>query len=501
MAIQGSTQSAAGNGGNHPVVERRSALFHRSIWGDYFLKRDTIIEEQLIEELVEVIKKKLADADDLGKLDMIDRTQRLGIAYKFEKEIKDILLQFHDHRCSKCDPADIGHDMSNTALLFRLLRQEGYRIPARNIFNKFKDSDGNFSQALTKDVRVLLSLYVASNFRVHGANILEEALTFSLHHLESALENDHSKTLSPRLAEEAKHALKHSIHKGLTRLEAWHYIRFYEQDSSHDEVLLRLAKLDFNFLQKLHQKELSEISRIAECYLWMLGVYFEPEYALARNILAKIIALASIMDDTYGTREELQLLTDAIDRWDMDALDQLPEYMQVFYRELLDTYREFEELLAKQGRSYRFKYAKQSIQHHARVYFKEATWFHQNHVPTIDEYMPLALETTGYGLLPISSFIGMGDVATEGAFEWLLSDPKIIRGAKIVCRLMDDIVSHKDINEEMLRPTQVEIPLLMRILNLTRVMELLYKDKDRYTHAETETKDFVAALLVDPIPL
>lgn len=57
--------------------------------------------------------------------------------------------------------------------------------------------------------------------------------------------------------------------------------------------------------------------RIAECYLWMLGVYFEPKFALARNILAKIIALASIMDDTYdayGTPEELQLLTDAIDR-------------------------------------------------------------------------------------------------------------------------------------------------------------------------------------------
>ncbi|KAK4796231.1 hypothetical protein SAY86_028557 [Trapa natans] len=565
MAIQVSTIPAAQNGGSHAVVERPSAGFHPSVWGDYFVKYNsasmvTIREEQLIEELVKVIKRKLADADDLGKLDLIDRTQRLGIAYKFEKEIKEILQKFHDS-CSKSDAADYGHDMRNTALLFRLLRQEGYRIPACHIFNKFKDSDGKFSQALTKDVRGLLSLYEASNFRVHGENILEEALTFSVHHLQSALENDHSKTLSPGLVEEVKHALKHSIHKGLTRLEAWHYIRFYEQDASHDEVLLRLAKLDFNFLQKLHQKELSEISRwwierincernfpyardrIAECYLWMLGVYFEPEYALARNILAKIIALASIMDDTYdayGTSEELQLLTDAIDRWDMDALDQLPEYMQVFYKELLDTYREFEELLAKQGRSYRFKYAKQSIQHHARVYFKEATWFHQNHVPTIDEYMPLALETTGYGLLPISSFIGMGDVATEDAFEWLLSDPKIIRGAKIVCRLMDDIVSHKleqerghvasavecyaihhgmseeestklmwrmiedawkDINEEMLRPTPVEMPLLMRILNLTRVMELLYKDKDRYTHAETETKDFVAALLVHPIPL
>lgn len=57
--------------------------------------------------------------------------------------------------------------------------------------------------------------------------------------------------------------------------------------------------------------------RIVECYFWILGVYFEPEFSLARIILAKIIALTSIMDDTYdvyGTIEELQLLTDAMDR-------------------------------------------------------------------------------------------------------------------------------------------------------------------------------------------
>lgn len=58
-------------------------------------------------------------------------------------------------------------------------------------------------------------------------------------------------------------------------------------------------------------------NRIVECYFWILGVYFEPEFALARMIITKIIALTSLMDDTYdvyGTPEELQLFTDAIDR-------------------------------------------------------------------------------------------------------------------------------------------------------------------------------------------
>jgi hypothetical protein len=36
----------------------------------------------------------------------------------------------------------------------------------------------------------------------------------------------------------------------------------------------------------------------------------------------------------------------------------------------------------------------------------------------------------------------------------------------------------KDINEECLLPTTVSMPILMRILNLSRVSEIVYKDED-----------------------
>lgn len=57
--------------------------------------------------------------------------------------------------------------------------------------------------------------------------------------------------------------------------------------------------------------------RLVECYFWMLGVYFEPQYYLARKISTKVIAMASIIDDIYdvhGTLDKLILLTDAISR-------------------------------------------------------------------------------------------------------------------------------------------------------------------------------------------
>lgn len=64
--------------------------------------------------------------------------------------------------------------------------------------------------------------------------------------------------------------------------------------------------------------------RLVESYVWILGVYFEPQYSLARDILARVFLFASVMDDiydAYGTFEELQLLTDAIERSGGNKID------------------------------------------------------------------------------------------------------------------------------------------------------------------------------------
>jgi (-)-germacrene D synthase len=49
-------------------------------------------------------------------------------------------------------------------------------------------------------------------------------------------------------------------------------------------------------------------------------VYFEPQYSVGRRILTKVISLASVIDDiydVYGTIEELQLFTQAIERFEI----------------------------------------------------------------------------------------------------------------------------------------------------------------------------------------
>ncbi|KAE9458116.1 hypothetical protein C3L33_09982, partial [Rhododendron williamsianum] len=426
-----------------------------------------------------------------------------------------------------------------------------------DVFNKFNDNEGKFKELLIGDVRGLLSLYEATFLSIHQEDILDEAMEFTTTHLNSALPNLGNNPIATQVI----HALYQPIHKGLTRLESRHYISFYQKDDSHNKVLLDFAKLDFNLLQKLHQKELSEITRwwkeldvartlpfardrVVELYFWTLGVYFEPQYVLARRILMKMICLISIIDDIYdaspATIEELVLFNEAIQRWEVSSLDQLPDYMKVVYQAVLDAYNMIDEEMVKQGKSYAINYAKFAVKDMTRGYLAEAKWYHEGYVPSFEEYMPTAMLSGGQQALAITFLVGMGELATKEALDWLYTDPLIVQGVSVVGRLMDDVVGHefeqkrghvasavecymkqhsvteeevivefgkrvtnawKDMNSECLNPTAAPMPLLVRVLNLARVVYVIYHDGDIYTHSKTKLKEYVTSVLVDSVPI
>ena len=79
----------------------------------------------------------------------------------------------------------------------------------------------------------------------------------------------------------------------------------------------------------------------------------------------------------------------------------------------------------------------------ARAYFHEAKWLHEGRIPTMEEYMSIARVSSGYPMLTATSFIGMGKIVTKEAFDWVISDPKIVTASAVIARLMDDITSHK----------------------------------------------------------
>ncbi|CAI8586968.1 unnamed protein product [Vicia faba] len=214
--------------------------------------------------------------------------------------------------------------------------------------------------------------------------------------------------------------------------------------------------------------------------------------------------------------------------------------MKFLYRILFDLNKEIEEEAIKEGIVYVLNYYKNEFILYIQAYMAEARWLNNNYQPTLEEYIRVSTISSGYCLITATCYIGMGNIATEDIFKWLTNKPKVIDVAIVLCRLMDDIVSNefeqkrdhvssflecymrqynvsregavqegrkrivdawKDINKESLMPTDVPRPFLTHIINLSRFMDVVYKDKDNFTHSEGEMKAFIKALLLDPMKI
>uniref|UniRef100_A0A2K1WN29 Isoprene synthase, chloroplastic n=1 Tax=Populus trichocarpa TaxID=3694 RepID=A0A2K1WN29_POPTR len=484
--------------------------------------------------------------DPVEHIEFINLLCRLGVSYHFDKEIENNLKEIFDDLPNLLEKHDF--DLHTLSLLFRVLRQHGFKMLCV-VFDKFKDTNGEFKKTIIDDVKGILSLYEASFLSVHGEQILDDALVFTKANLESLAMQS-----SPRLADHIRNALIRPFHKGVPRIEARKYISFYEEDESRNDTLLKFAKIDFNRVQLIHRQELSILSRwwndlnfaeefpyardrIVEIYVWANGVHFEPQYAFSRMMVTKYLKILSLVDDTYdayASFEEIQHFTNAIERF-------VPCYLMVFlYRALLNLFNETENDMGKQGRSYASYYVKEEFKEVVRGYHAEAEWADKCHVPTFDEYVRNGLATSTYGVIMAASFLGMEEVAGGEEYEWLISNPKIIKAGKTIGRLRNDIVGHedeqkrgdcasgvecymkqydvsekkaieeiqkmdvnawKDINEDCMRPTNAPMLLLQHFVNLARVTDVIYEnDDDSYT-IPLSLKDNVTLLYVEQVPL
>ncbi|KAK8963031.1 (-)-germacrene D synthase [Platanthera guangdongensis] len=276
----------------------------------------------------------------------------------------------------------------------------------------------------------------------------------------------------------------------------------------------------------------------------MLSLYFEPQYSTARIIATKVIALMSITDDiydVYGTSEELQSFTQLIQRWDVNpALEHLKEYMKVQFQNIAKTFQHFEDELSSFGTSYRVHYLKEIFKVVAKYWLEEVKWRDAGYIPALKDHLKVTTITTCYNLLTCASLIGMDGSATKEAFDWLLTFPKFTYHASVICRLRDDVTSQEleqkrlhvasavqcymkehnitleEANEALLEMVENEWKkmnqeylslsgvfsrnILMRVINLSRVMETAYVVHDMYTHSSM-IKHHISKLLVEPISL
>lgn len=453
-------RNIASNNSTKPlqVKQRRSANYHPTIWNPELIESFTTdytyeLYAGRLEKLKQEAKELFASTKgSYDRLKLIDSLQRLGVAYHFEQEIEEAInLLTKDDNTIK--------DLNETALHFRLLREHGHSI-STDVFDKFTNADGRFHESLEGDIKGLLSLYEASFLGSVREDVLEEAKSFSTKHL-----NDYllGKLETDILAEKLQQSLEIPLYWRMQRNEAQNFINLYPTDDPKNSVLLlELAKLDYNLLQSIHQKELKELARwwrelgfqetltfsrdrLMENYLWAMGIVFEPQFKKCRIELTKFVCILTAIDDMYdiyGSLDELELFTDAVKRWDTGAMEKLPYYMQICYLAMLNFGNDLAyDVLKNHGLNF-LSYIKNEWANLCGSYLVEARWFSRGHKPTLNEYLENAWTSVGGPAAIVHAYLLQAkgcNLTKHSLINCLKDGSEIIYWASLITRLSNDL--------------------------------------------------------------
>ncbi|KAL1345766.1 hypothetical protein HN51_019463 [Arachis hypogaea] len=557
--ICGSTKKDDGQ-----LIGRRSANYQPNLWTYEFLHHQSHhnhhvverIEERAkkLEEKVRYIMMNSSDMEPLSLLEFIDDLHRLGLSYKFPNHINSALSRIHSsqhmlHHTQKT--------LHATALLFRILRQHSFHV-SQDVFESFNDDEGNLKAEIGNDVQGMLTLYEASHLNFDGETLCEKARAFSATNMMNIITNEGTEN---KVKESVRRVLEGlPSHHSPYRVEARGYIDTYHKNEPHNQLLLELAKLDFNMLQSLHQQELQQMARwwrdmglasklsfardrLTESFFWSLGIVSHPNFSYCRKELTKVAALVTVLDDVYdvhGTLDELELFTDAVERWDVNAINDLPDYMTLCFLALYNTVNEIAFDIFKDHAFKCLPHLKKAWCDLCKSFLQEAKWSNNKVVPRLKEYLENGLVSCSGGICLIHSFFLLNQETSEQALHSLINYHELLRSSSTIFRISNDLATSademecgetansmtcymnetgdseedarrylrsvideawKNMNRCLVMDSTFDKSFIEVAMNLARIAQFTYQHGDGHGRPDNRSKTRIKSLLVDPIPV
>ncbi|KAL3519578.1 hypothetical protein ACH5RR_017727 [Cinchona calisaya] len=547
------------NNKGQSTVQRRTANYKPNIWKyDLLQSLTNQFSEKKYKTRAQTLKEDVTcmfveASDSLSKLELIDSLSKLGLSNSFEDEIKEVL----DAIGLKDNVLSLQYDLYATSLCFRLLRHYGYDASQDMFLGFVEASTGKFLKSSNINVKGLLELFEASTLGREGENVLNEARLFSIESL-----SDFGANSDYKLAKQVLQAMSLPLQRRVEWYNIKKHINAHEKDhTSTNTKLIELAKLNFNLVQASHQEDLKEVSRwwmgllnkeklsfsrdrMVESFLYAAGIASEPQHGSLRKWLSKVIKLILIIDDAYdvyGSLEEMECFTNAVERWNPQEVNELPEGIKVCFWTLQNTTEEMAaEIEQQKGWNSVLPYLQKTWADFCRSLLVESVWYNKGYTPSLQEYLDNAWISSSGPLLSLLVILGVADGMSQDVAEYLEDCRDIIYQSSLIIRLCNDqgtsaaelergdaassILCHmreanvaEDVAREHIRSLITKAwrningqcitstPFLQEpfkyITNTARTAHFIYQHGDGFGDQDRETRDHVLSNFIEPLAL
>ncbi|KAG7962216.1 hypothetical protein I3843_09G054400 [Carya illinoinensis] len=417
--------------------------------------------------------------EDLMNLCMVNQLQRLGLAEHFVQETEKVLAKVYRNYLNKkfqSKPRNsVAAQIFGDSLAFRLLRMHGYDVPSdsfcwflhrKDIRDQIENNHEYFSSSM-------LNVYRATDLMFSAEHDLEEARSFSKELLETIV--------SVGTRDQSTHdIIEHELSlPWFARLDHMEYRMWIEEKDSnflwmgkasshrlsypYNDELLGLAKQNFEFRQSIYKNELEELKRWSKdmglsdmgfgrekttyCYFAVAASSSLPHDSSIRMMVAKSAIVITVADDFYdmeGFLIELQVLTNAVRRWDakglsghgkviFDALDNLVTEIaaKYFQEEGSDVTSKLRDMWYETFLSW----------------FTESMWSKTGCIPSVDEYLETGMTSIAAHtlVLPASCFL---DPSFPNSKLRAPQYANITNLLMIIARLLNDTQSYQKEKEQ-----------------------------------------------------
>ncbi|KAG8391624.1 hypothetical protein BUALT_Bualt01G0206700 [Buddleja alternifolia] len=432
--------------------------------------------QSLLQTFPNGVPTKYPVDEEMIKLCMVDQVQRLGVAEHFNQEIEKIMAEVYrnqtDYKSGIPTEANIiPAKLFKDALAFRLLRMQGHYVNPGSLCWFLHEADvlvymeENYEQFIS----AMYSVYRATDLLFPGENELEEARTFATKILQKSKtrNSDHNILISKGLHNVIKYELNF---EWIARMDHLYHRMWIEENKTSPlwtgkasyyrlscldhKNLMELAVENFEFRRSIYAQELAELKRWSKQWgLSEMGfgrekttlIYFAtatgtclPYNSTTRLEIAKAGIIVVVADDFYdmeGSLAELEVLTNAVKRWDGKGLEG-------HGKTIFDALDNFVNDIAAKCHPQQGINILPKLQNIWRETFMswmvEKSWSQTGYIPSMDEYLQIGTTSVGAHAIVLSPTICQ--VETQNLVEY---DQNITKLVMSIARLANDTQSYQ----------------------------------------------------------